>query len=78
METALIIFLIILANITIYWAFIGQKKFNEKLGLINNNHPNNNHNNNDVNHDINHDDNDPSEQKSINNQPVLVKDTIKK
>ena len=31
METALLLILIIIANITLYWVFIGKKKFEAKL-----------------------------------------------
>ena len=32
MEIALLIFLIIVANLTLYWVFLGKKKFEQKYG----------------------------------------------
>ena len=31
MDTALLIILIVIANLTLYWVFFGKKKFEEKM-----------------------------------------------
>ncbi|HLC91094.1 MAG TPA: hypothetical protein VJI15_04960 [Candidatus Nanoarchaeia archaeon] len=31
METALVLFLIVIANLTLYWIFFGKKKFEQQL-----------------------------------------------
>ena len=32
MDIALLIILIVIANLTLYWVFYGKKKFEEKIG----------------------------------------------